>query len=122
MKHGKKIKTSNDNRIDYGVILPVFLLCLIGLLSLYVALRHDPNNPSVIKGVGMQLIWYLVGSVAIISSCINSKWIWKLTPYLYGLGLVVMGLLLKFYDRNLEACTGSKNWFRFGTFTFNQPS
>ncbi len=29
----KKLKASNDNRIDYGVILPVFLLCLIGLLT-----------------------------------------------------------------------------------------
>ncbi|MDT2773831.1 FtsW/RodA/SpoVE family cell cycle protein [Enterococcus durans] len=119
---GKKVKASNDNRIDYGVILPVFLLCLIGLLSLYVALSHDPNNPSVIKGVGMQLLWYLVGSVAIIVIMhLNSKWIWKLTPYLYGLGLVVMALLLKFYDRNLEASTGSKNWFSFGSFTF-QPA
>lgn len=122
MKNGKKIKTSNDNRIDYGVILPVFLLCLIGILSLYVALTHDPNGPSVTRGVGMQIIWYLVGAVAIaIVMRINSKWIWKLTPYLYGLGLLVMGLLLRFYDQNLAASTGSKNWFRFGSVTF-QPA
>ena len=62
----KKLKASNDNRIDYGVILPVFLLCLIGLLSLYVALSHDPNNPAVLKGVGMQVVWYLVGAAAIV--------------------------------------------------------
>ena len=37
----KKLKASNDNRIDYGVILPVFLLCLIGLLSLYVAFEFQ---------------------------------------------------------------------------------
>ena len=118
----KKLKASNDNRIDYGVILPVLLLCLIGLLSLYVALSHDPNNPAVLKGVGMQVVWYLVGAAAIVVIMhLNSKWIWKLTPYLYGLGLVVMGLLLKFYDQNLAASTGSKNWFRFGAFTF-QPA
>ena len=118
----KKLKASNDNRIDYGVILPVFLLCLIGLLSLYVALSHDPNNPAVLKGVGMQVVWYLVGAAAIVVIMhLNSKWIWKLTPYLYGLGLVVMGLLLEFYDKNLADSTGSKNWFRFGAFTF-QPA
>ncbi|MBO0462337.1 MULTISPECIES: FtsW/RodA/SpoVE family cell cycle protein [Enterococcus] len=118
----KKIKTSNDNRIDYGVILPVFLLCLIGILSLYVALTHDPNGPSVARGVGMQIIWYIVGAIAIaVVMRINSKWIWKLTPYLYGAGLLVMGLLLKFYDQNLAASTGSKNWFRFGNVTF-QPA
>lgn len=66
----KKLKASNDNRIDYGVILPVFLLCLIGLLSLYVALSHDPNNPAVLKGVGMQVVWYLVGRQQSLSSCI----------------------------------------------------
>lgn len=108
----KKLKASNDNRIDYGVILPVFLLCLIGLLSLYVALSHDPNNPAVLKGVGMQVVWYLVGAAAIVVIMhLNSKWIWKLTPYFYGLGLVVMGLLLKFYDQNLAASTGSKTGF-----------
>ncbi|MEQ7275406.1 FtsW/RodA/SpoVE family cell cycle protein [Enterococcus thailandicus] len=118
----KKKRASNDNRIDYGVILPVFLLCLIGLLSLYVALSHDPNNPSVFRGVMMQTVWYMVGSVAIIVIMhLNSKWIWKLTPYLYGLGLVVMGLLLKFYDKQLALVTGSKNWFSFGSFTF-QPA
>ena len=121
----KKIKASNnnrDNRIDYGVILPVFLLCLIGLLSLYVALSHDPNHPSVVRGVGMQAIWYIVGSIAIVVIMhLNSKWIWKLTPYLYGFGLIVMGLLLKFYDRNLAQSTGSKNWFSFGSLTF-QPA
>ena len=41
----KKKRASNDNRIDYGVILPVFLLCLIGLLSLYVA-RKDKEGSS----------------------------------------------------------------------------
>lgn len=72
----KKLKASNDNRIDYGVILPVFLLCLIGLLSLYVALSHDPNNPAVLKGVGMQVVWYLVGAAAIVVIMhLNSKWI-----------------------------------------------
>jgi rod shape determining protein RodA len=118
----KKKRISVDNRIDYGVILPVFILCLIGLLSLYVALSHDPNNPSIWRGVGMQVVWYIVGSIAIIVIMhLNSKWLWKLTPYLYGLGLVVMALLLKFYDRALAASTGSKNWFSFGSFTF-QPA
>ena len=43
-------KNNNDSRIDYGVILPVFILCLIGLLALYVALTQDPRNPNVFRG------------------------------------------------------------------------
>lgn len=40
----RKEKTNLDSRIDYGVILPVFLLSLIGMLSLYVALYNDQAN------------------------------------------------------------------------------
>ncbi|MGM0240217.1 FtsW/RodA/SpoVE family cell cycle protein [Enterococcus sp. AZ103] len=119
----KKRKRSNDDsRIDYGVILPVFVLCLIGLLSLYVALGHDPRNPNVFTGLSMQALWYIVGAVAIIIIIhFNAKFIWKVTPFLYGLGLAVMLALLRFYDPTLAASTGSKNWFRFGSLTF-QPA
>lgn len=118
----EKRSEQQDSRIDYGVILPVFLLCLIGLASLYVALSHDTNNPSVQRGVIMQGVWYGVGAVAVVIIMhMKSKWIWKLTPYAYGLGLVVMAALLKFYDKNLATLTGSKNWFKVGAFTF-QPA
>ena len=113
----------SSNRIDYGVILPVFLLCLVGMTSLYTALSHDPNNPSVIKGLLMQGVWYALGTIAIVLIMqMKSKWLWRLTPYVYGLGLAVMLALLKFYDKSLEASTGSRNWFRItGNLTF-QPA
>ncbi|WP_368251154.1 FtsW/RodA/SpoVE family cell cycle protein [Enterococcus sp. 2201sp1_2201st1_B8_2201SCRN_220225] len=113
----------SSNRIDYGVILPVFLLCLVGLTSLYTALSHDPNNPSVVRGLLMQGLWYALGTVAIVLIMqIKSKWLWRLTPYIYGAGLVVMLALLKFYDKSLAATTGSRNWFRVtGNLTF-QPA
>ena len=37
----KKQKLTFDSRIDYALILPVFLLNLIGLLVLYIATNHD---------------------------------------------------------------------------------
>lgn len=113
----------SSNRIDYGVILPVFLLCLVGMTSLYTALSHDPNNPSVIRGLLMQGVWYALGTIAIVLIMqMKSKWLWRLTPYVYGLGLAVMLALLKFYDKSLAASTGSRNWFRItGNLTF-QPA
>lgn len=115
-------RVKSDNRIDYGVILPVFLLCLIGLASLYVALVHDPSKPSLYRNLGFQFLWYLLGILAIVIIMhMKLKWIWKLTPYIYGTGLVVMTALLKFYDRGIAADTGSKNWFSFGPFTL-QPA
>lgn len=115
-------KNNDDSRIDYGVILPVFILCLIGLLSLYVALTHDLRDPNVFRGLAMQSIWYVVGALAIVIIIhFDAKLLWRLTPFLYVIGLAVMLALLRFYDPTLAASTGSKNWFKFGTLTF-QPS
>lgn len=116
-------KNNDDSRIDYGVILPVFLLCLIGMLSLYVALTHDTiRDPNVFRGLAMQAIWYVVGALAVVIIIhLDAKLLWRLTPFLYVIGLAVMLALLKYYDPALAASTGSKNWFKFGTFTF-QPS
>ncbi|MGX7200509.1 FtsW/RodA/SpoVE family cell cycle protein [Enterococcus nangangensis] len=118
----EKTRKNLDSRIDYGIILPVFMLSVIGLLALYVALSHDVNTKDVVTGVLKQGMWYAVGGVAIIILMqFSSKWLWKLTPVFYAIGLGIMGALLKFYDVTLAARTGSRNWFRFGSFTF-QPS
>ncbi|GCF95109.1 cell division protein FtsW [Enterococcus florum] len=118
----KNRKRGNDNRIDYGVILPVFLLCLIGLLALYVALTHDPRDPNIFRSMTMQGIWYALGAlVVVIIIHLDAKLLWRITPFLYTIGLAVMLALLWFYDPTLAASTGSKNWFRVGPVTF-QPS
>ncbi|MBO0455912.1 FtsW/RodA/SpoVE family cell cycle protein [Enterococcus hulanensis] len=116
-------KNNDDSRIDYGVILPVFILCLIGMLSLYVALTHDTiRDPNVFRALAMQAIWYVVGALAVVVIIhFDAKLLWRLTPFLYVIGLAVMLALLKYYDPTLEASTGSKNWFKISTFTF-QPS
>lgn len=116
-----KLKTF-DSRIDYGIILPVFILSLVGLLSLYVSLVNDPLNPNVLTLMLKQMLWLLLGAVAIIVVMqFSSKMLWKATPYFYGFGLFIMTILLKFYDKNLYNSTGSKNWFNLGPLSF-QPS
>ena len=115
-------KNNLDNRIDYGIILPVFMLAVIGLLALYVALSHDTAKPDVMSGMLKQGLWYVIGGVVIIILMqFSSKWLWKLTPVFYGIGLAMMAALIKSYDVSLAAKTGSRNWFRFGSLTF-QPS
>ncbi|MBM7687784.1 rod shape-determining protein RodA [Enterococcus ureilyticus] len=117
-----KLMRNLDNRIDYGVILPVFLLSIIGILSLYVALSNDPNRPEIGNMLMKQGLWYLVGGVSIVIVMnFSSKLLWRLTPIFYVIGLIMMGLLLKFYDPFLESQTGSKNWISIGGTTF-QPS
>ncbi|GAA3018102.1 FtsW/RodA/SpoVE family cell cycle protein [Tetragenococcus solitarius] len=113
----------NENKIDYAVILPVFLLCLVGLASLYVASYHDPlKNGNPWSDVFQQLLWYIVGVIAVVVIMhIKPKQLWAMTKYIYAAGLVVMALLVQFYDRGIESATGSKNWFSLGPITL-QPS
>ena len=122
MENTRKRASEQTSRIDYAVILPVFILCIIGLTSLYVALSQDPAKPNVVRGVGLQTLWYIlgIGAIAIIMH-IKVKLLWKLTPLIYGGGLLVMALLLQFYDRSIAEVTGSKNWFSIGSFTL-QPA
>lgn len=118
----RKNKSSLDSRIDYAIILPVFVLMIIGLLALYVALEHDDRTSSVAVSLIYQGAWYVIGIIAIaIIVQFDSQALWKITPYLYGFGLFIMVLLLQFYDRQIAAKTGARNWFRFGSITF-QPS
>ena len=97
MENTRKRASEQTSRIDYAVILPVFILCIIGLTSLYVALSQDPAKPNVVRGVGLQTLWYIlgIGAIAIIMH-IKVKLLWKLTPLIYGGGLLVMALLLQF--------------------------
>ena len=113
---------SLDSRIDYSLILPVFILMIIGMVSLYVALANDIQSSDVFRSLLFQGLWYTIGVIAIVVIIqFDSKALWKITPYLYAIGLLIMTLLLKFYDRQLAAKTGSRNWFSFAGFTF-QPS
>ena len=100
------LRKNNDSRIDYGVILPVFILCLIGMLSLYVALSHDPRDPNIFRNMVMQGVWYVVGALAVgIIIRFDAKLLWRITPFLYVIGLAVMLALLKYYDPTLAAST-----------------
>lgn len=118
----KKQKLTLDSRIDYNLILPAFLLNLIGLLVLYIATNHDyPDRLA--KVMMQQITWCVVGIIfAFIVMHFNTKLLWKLTLILYGLGLILMFLPLKFYDPTTVALTGAKNWFYFSGSNLFQPS
>lgn len=111
-----------EKQVDYGILLSVFLLAIIGMLSYYVALAHDERATDILKLMVQQGIWYLLGGVIVFGIMqFKPKMIWKLTPIGYIAGLGVMTALLFFYDPFLADRTGSKNWFRIGSLTF-QPA
>jgi len=112
-----------DSRIDYGVILPVFLLSIIGMLALYVALTHDLITQNVPDMMFRQGIWYVIGIILVfIVIHMSSKLLWRLTPIFYVGGFGLMLLPVFFYNPALVARTGSRNWVAFGGSPLFQPS
>lgn len=121
MKKKNLMYDDKDSRIDYGVILPVLLLAFISIATLFSTTYLIAGNSS-LRMVLMQVVWYMVGVVAIVVIMkFDSEQLWKLTTLGYILGLLMLLAVLFFYDRATYADTGAKSWFRFGTFSF-QPS
>src|SRR5699024_12349620 len=89
-----KRKYSIESRVDYSVILPVFFLLLIGLVAIYIATSND-SPTAVMKVMTQQVVWILLGcGIAFVFMLFSTLFLLKLTPSLYGLGLVLMVLSL----------------------------
>lgn len=107
---------------DLGIIIPVLLLLVIGLVSIYIAISNDyPNKlPSVMWQQG---IWVILGIIiAFVVMLFKTEFLWKITPILYVLGLFLMVLPLMFYSPSVVESTGAKNWITLGNITLLQPS
>ncbi|MCC7667324.1 rod shape-determining protein RodA [Liquorilactobacillus satsumensis] len=111
-----------DVRIDYGIIFSVLTLAVIGMASIFVAANHDTSTTSIGKMLAMQLVWYLIGTVAVVIIMqFDAEQLWKLAPIAYGIGITMLVLVLFMYSRSYYADTGAKSWFSFAGITF-QPS
>ena len=121
MRNQKKQPDSDVSKIDYGIILSVMLLALISLITIYSTTYMMSTTPS-LRPTIMQVLWYIIGGVAVIVLMqFDSEQLWKLAPIAYGLGVLLLILILIFYDRRSYALQGAKSWFVFGPISF-QPS
>lgn len=121
MRNQKKQPDSDVSKIDYGIILSVMLLALISLITIYSTTYMMSTTPS-LRPTIMQVLWYIIGGIAVIVLMqFDSEQLWKLAPIAYGLGVLLLILILIFYDRRSYALQGAKSWFVFGPISF-QPS
>lgn len=115
------MNNGKNSRIDYGIILSVMLLAIIGLTTLY-------STTSMIQGGSirttlMQVGWYAVGILlAGVIMLFDSKQLWKLTDILYIGGIVLLIVTLFIYDRDLAASQGAKSWIRIPLINFTFQS
>jgi rod shape determining protein RodA len=117
-----KSKNENTSRIDYGIVLCILLLAIIGLVSLYsttVLIQGSSISMTIMQG-----IWYILGTAAAgIVMLFDSEQLWKVTNYLYWIGVAGLVLTLIFYDRGLAATAGSRSWINIPIINFTlQPS
>lgn len=111
-----------DSRIDWGIIFSVLVLAVIGMTSLYVALKHDSTVISVTRTMITQALWYIIGIGAVIFIMqFDAEQLWKVAPLAYGLGILLLILVLFFYSRTYFINNGAKSWFAIGPLSF-QPS
>ena len=111
----------NVQRIDYGIILTVMLLGLmsVGMIYSTTALMEDAG----IRATIMQIAWYGLGAIAVaIIMQFDSEQLWKMTTYLYVIGIVLLVLTLLIYDRTLFDKTGARSWIRLPALGTIQPS
>lgn len=119
----KFLKWRRGAELDWGIVLCVIGLAIIGLMSIYVAAANDAGNAtSIVRQVATQSVWYLLG-ILVVYCCLqlDARQLWKIAPYAYGLGITLMFLVVVFYSRAYYINTGAKSWFALGPFTF-QPS
>ena len=120
MKATRQMVRHQESRIDYGIILSILILAMIGIVSVYATTHLIQGHD--LRPTLMHALWYGVGTLAIIFTIqLDSEQYWKLARLLYILGIILLVLVLLFHDRQLAADTGAKSWFRIGSLSF-QPS
>jgi rod shape determining protein RodA len=111
---------NNTSKLDYNLILILFLLFLVSCVAIYSAQSTGQYKENfLIK----QIVWYVVGC-GIIGAVItlDSDQLKKLTWYAYGFGLFLLGLLIIAPSGIAPVINGAKSWFKVPGLGSLQPS
>ncbi|MCO6534870.1 FtsW/RodA/SpoVE family cell cycle protein [Lactobacillus sp.] len=116
-------KTDLFDQIAWNIVIPVLILAAIGLYSIYFAAVDDPSHMgSPLKAVLMQGLWYVISLVIVVFVIqFDAEQLFRIAPYVYGFGIILLIAVLFFYNRSIAADAGAKSWFKLGPISF-QPS
>ncbi|RBW69952.1 FtsW/RodA/SpoVE family cell cycle protein [Bacillus taeanensis] len=123
-----KDNNSPWQQIDYTLLFLIFLLLCISSIAIYSAQFSLPVHLREINFVLRQVMWYMIGAVAILATMILDFDRFKqISWYLYGFGIFLL-LLLRFspeYIGSYELApirNGAKSWFVLPGLGSIQPS
>lgn len=103
----------NTSKIDFTLVLILMLLSLASLIAIYSA-----DSSFVIK----QVVFYVIGTGIIAGIMqLDSDQLKKLSWYLYGIGIVLLLLLIVAPSSIAREINGAKSWFTLPGFSL-QPS
>ncbi|GLY09434.1 FtsW/RodA/SpoVE family cell cycle protein [Pseudobacillus badius] len=109
----------NSSRIDYGLILILLMMFITSCIAIYSAQttgQYDSNF--VLK----QVLYYMVGiGIILVVVRFDSEQLMGMAWYLYGLGLVLLMLLIVSPPSIAPRINGAKSWFQLPGLSL-QPS
>lgn len=97
------------------------LLALVSIVTIFSTtyLQYDSGSYS---ATIMQIAWFAIGTVAAtVVMQLDRKTLYHFAPVAYGLGLILLVLVLIFYDRELAVTNGAHSWITIGPLSL-QPS
>ncbi|MDF7627549.1 FtsW/RodA/SpoVE family cell cycle protein [Lactobacillaceae bacterium L1_55_11] len=117
----RSFRRSSGSELDWGIILILLCLMIIGLGSLYWAVAATGQG-SPLRALVTQGLYWVVGITMIVFLMrFDASQLWRLAPVAYGLGIVLLIAILFLYNRQMAIDTGAKSWFVLGPISF-QPS
>lgn len=115
--------TSEKNttpKLDYSLIFILMLLFLASCVAIYSAQASGQYKENFLL---KQIIWYAVGGGIITAvMTLDSDQLRKLTWYIYGFGIFLLGLLLVAPGSIAPVINGAKSWFKVPALGSLQPS
>lgn len=109
-----------SSRIDYTLVLILFLLFLCSCLAIYSAQSTGQYGENFVL---KQIIWYIGGTGLILAVItLDSDQLKKISWYAYGLGNVLLAFLIVAPESVAPVINGAKSWFKFPGLGSLQPS
>lgn len=111
---------NNTSKFDFNLVAILLLLFLSSCIAIYSAQSTGQYSENfLIK----QIVWYTIGAgiIAVVIT-FDSDQLKKLSWYVYGLGLCLLGFLLVAPNSIAPVINGAKSWFRAPGIGSLQPS